>query len=105
MIRLGRVIGLKSEKIEEYKKYHAEVWPEVLDKITEYNIHNYSIFYRDGMLFSYFEYTGSNYEEEMQKMASEPVVCKWRELMAAMQVPLYENGKLWTDMEVVFHHD
>ncbi|GAH80677.1 unnamed protein product, partial [marine sediment metagenome] len=32
MRRIGSVIKIKPEKIEEYKRYHASVWPEVLKK-------------------------------------------------------------------------
>jgi L-rhamnose mutarotase len=107
MIRVGRVIGLKPEKLGEYKKYHTEIWPEVLKKITEYNIRNYSIFYHNGKLFSYFEYIGNNYKKDMEEMACEPTIKKWRILMADMQIPLEneETEKLWADMEEVFHHD
>lgn len=33
MKRFGQVIGLKPEHFEAYKKYHAAVWPEVLEVI------------------------------------------------------------------------
>jgi len=39
----GSVIGVRPEKLEEYKKLHAAVWPAVLDMIREVNIRNYSI--------------------------------------------------------------
>ena len=56
MKRYGSVIGLKAEKIDEYKRLHAEVWPAVLAKISECNIQNYSIYLREpeNLLFSYF---------------------------------------------------
>ncbi len=64
MKRYGMVIGVRAEKIDEYKKLHAAVWPDVLKMIQQCNIRNYSIYLRqldDGQhyLFSYFEYTGS----------------------------------------------
>ena len=36
--RYGMVIGLNADKIGEYKKLHAAVWPDVLQQITECNI-------------------------------------------------------------------
>ncbi len=42
--RMGMVIGLKPEKIAEYKKLHASVWPEILALISQCNITNYTIF-------------------------------------------------------------
>jgi L-rhamnose mutarotase len=41
--RYGMVIGIKPEKIEAYKKLHAAAWPDVLKKIKECNIRNYSM--------------------------------------------------------------
>ncbi|MFA5154525.1 MAG: L-rhamnose mutarotase, partial [Clostridia bacterium] len=48
MQRMGSVIQVKPDKLEEYKKLHADAWPGVLDMIRKCNIRNYSIFYRDG---------------------------------------------------------
>ena len=44
MQRMGMVLGLKPEKVAEYKRLHAAVWPEVLAMISACNIRNYSIF-------------------------------------------------------------
>ena len=35
MKRYGGVIGVKEEKIDEYKKLQAACWPEILDLISE----------------------------------------------------------------------
>ena len=58
MIRLGMTLGIKEEKIEEYKKLHANVWPEVLENLTELNFKNYSIYLHKNTLFGYVEYHG-----------------------------------------------
>ena len=49
------VIGIKPERIEEYKKYHLNPWPEVLECISEGNIKNFSIYIHGTTLFGYFE--------------------------------------------------
>jgi len=107
MKRYGSVIKVRSEKLDEYKKLHRNVWPDVLKKIKECNIDNYSIYYKDGYLFSYYEYTGDNYEEDMAKMAEDSVTQKWWELCKPCQEPLKtrEKGEWWADMEEVFHQD
>ena len=57
MRRMGLVIGIKPDKIAEYKAYHADVWPEVLEMISACHIRNYTIFLREpeNLLFAYFE--------------------------------------------------
>ncbi len=110
--RYGMVLGVKEDKIDEYKKLHADVWPEVLKMITECNIQNYSIYLRklpDGnhYLFSYFEYTGSDFDADMAKMAADPTTQKWWSVCEPCQVPFEDRaeGEWWTAMEEVFHHD
>ncbi|MGO9409431.1 MAG: L-rhamnose mutarotase [Spirochaetia bacterium] len=107
MRRYGQLIGVKPEKLAEYKRCHARVWPQVLAKITECNIRNYSIYHRDGQLFAYFEYVGSNYAEDMAKMAADPKTQEWWAITKPMQSPIARRGpdEWWADMEEVFHLD
>ena len=56
MQRRAMVIGIKPECIEDYKKYHADPWPEVLECISKGNVKNFSIFIHGTILFGYFEY-------------------------------------------------
>ena len=71
MKRFWQIIGVKPEHFERYKKYHAAVWPEILDMIKQCNIQNYSIFHKDGMLFAFFEYTVNDFAADMALMASD----------------------------------
>ncbi|GMQ57377.1 L-rhamnose mutarotase [Vallitalea sediminicola] len=107
MKRYGSVIKVKSDKLDEYKKLHADVWPDVLKMIKECNIVNYSIYYKDGYLFSYYEYSGNKYEEDMAKMAADPITQKWWEICKPCQEPLTtrKKGEWWADMEEVFHQN
>lgn len=107
MKRYGSIIGVRPEKLEEYKKLHAAVWPEVLQTIRECNIRNYSIYYKDGLLFSYYEYVGTDYEVDMKKMAADPVTQKWWTFCEPCQRPLdtRADGEWWAVMEEVFHTD
>ena len=94
MQRYGMVIEVKPDKIKEYKKLHAAVWPDVLKKITECNIRNYSIYLKDNTLFSYFEYIGNDFNADMEKMAADPTTQKWWDVCKPCQNPLAtrENG-------------
>ena len=107
MKRYGALIKIEPERIEEYKKYHAAVWPEVLQTITDCNIHNYSIFLRDDLLFSYFEYHGEDYDADMAKMAADPKTQQWWAIMNPIQAPIptRKEGEWWAEMEEVFHLD
>ncbi len=105
MTRYGSVIRIKPEKIEEYKRHHAAVWPEVLEMIRRCNIGNYSIFLKDDLLFGYFEYHGADYAADMARMAADRKTQEWWALMMPMQRPLETRaeGEWWASMEEVFH--
>lgn len=107
MKRYGQVIRIKPEKIGSYKEYHASVWPEVLKKIKECNISNYSIFLKDDLLFAYFEYTGQDFEKDMKNMAMHEPTRKWWDIMNPMQIPVDSRaaGEWWANMEQVFYLD
>ena len=107
MKRYGMVLKVRPEKFEEYKRLHRDVWPGVLKTIKECNIQNYSIYHKDGYLFSYFEYGGEDFEADMAKMAADPTTQKWWEVCKPCQEPLKTcaEGEWWADMEEVFHCD
>jgi L-rhamnose mutarotase len=107
MKRFGSVIKVRPEKLDEYIRLHAAVWPEVLKMIKECNISNYSIFYRDGFLFSYMEYTGNDFAADMAKMAADPTTQRWWALCKPCQKPVdsAQSSEWWADMQEVFHVD
>ena len=107
MKRLGSVIKLKPEKLAKYKELHANPWPDVLRMIRECKIRNYSIYYKDGWLFSYFEYYGDDFGADMQKMAANPATQAWWKLTDPCQEPLETRkpGEWWASMEEFFHTD
>ena len=105
--RFGSVLRVRPERFEEYCRAHQAVWPEVLAAITACNITNFSIFHKDGWLFSYFEYHGADYAADMARMAADPATLRWWALMEPMQDPLptRSSGEWWAAMREVFHHD
>ena len=112
MKRYGWVIRLQAEKVEEYKRLHANAWPGVLQMIKACNIQNYSIYLRqldDGQcyLFSYLEYVGSDFTADTAKMAADPETQRWWDVCKPCQQPLTSRreGEWWSDMEEVFHLD
>ena len=107
MRRFGQVIGVDPLQFESYKKYHAAVWPDVLEMITACNICNYTIFHKDNTLFAYMEYTGEDFAADMAKMAAHPKTQEWWAIMEPMQRPVSNRslGEWWANMEEVFHLD
>ena len=107
MQRHGSVLKIRPEKLEEYKLYHKSVWPEVLEMIKKCNIRNYSIYHKDGYLFSYFEYLGDDFEGDIERMSDHPRTQEWwRHTDPCQQpVPSAGEGEWWAPAEEVFHTD
>jgi L-rhamnose mutarotase len=105
MERHGSIIRVKPERLAEYKACHEKVWPDVLAMIKKCHIRNYSIYYKDGFLFSYFEYTGKDFDADMAKMAADPKTQEWWSYVKPMQDPIAtrKDGEWWAEMEEVFH--
>lgn len=109
MQRMGMVIGVEPGKVDEYRKLHASVWPEVLERLKKSNITNYSIFLKEpeNLMFGYWEYTGSNFEADRAALATDPATQEWWKLCGPMQKPLEsrKHGEWWASMEEIFHLD
>lgn len=107
--RIGMVIGVKTDQIKAYEALHAASNPGVRDLLNKYHMHNFSIYIHqldDGKyyLFGYYEYTGTDYKGDMEKLAAEPRNQKWLSVTAPMQVPL-TGEQTWATMKEVYHND
>ena len=56
-------------------------------------------------MFSYYEYTGNNYDADMAKMAADPETQRWWSVCEPCQQPLETRAsdEWWANMEEVFH--
>jgi L-rhamnose mutarotase len=105
--RFGAVIKLRPEHEEEYRRLHGAVPAAVLNRLRDAHIGNYSIFLRDGLLFSYLEYSGEDYAADMALIAQDEATRRWWELTDPCQQPLdtIAPGQWWAPATEVFHLD
>ena len=110
--RVGMVIGLRPRMVESYKLLHKYSWPEVLQKIYEGNIRNYSIYLHKlkdkYYLFSYFEYVGDDFDADMAMIDNEPATIAWIKFTdkgCQLPIPTRDKGEWWAVMEEIFHCD
>lgn len=106
MKRVGFLLKVKSEQVEEYTARHKQVWPEMLDALRRTGWHNYSLYMRpDGLLFGYFE-AEESFEASLDGMSKEEINQKWQASMA----PFFESltgrpDESMVELEEVFHLD
>lgn len=106
MQRVGFVLKVKADKVDEYRRRHKEVWPDMLQALRETGWRNYSLFLRDdGTLFGYVE--ADDFSQAVADMGKREVNARWQAQMSEF----FENiggGAADANMrplEEVFHLD
>jgi L-rhamnose mutarotase len=107
MKRVGFILKVKPDRLDEYRRHHEAVWPEMLQALREAGWHNYSLFVReDGLLFGYFE-TPESLQAAQAAMAEREVNTRWQEFMA----PYFESpnnsrpDEMFVELPEIFHLD
>jgi len=105
--RVASVIKLRAEKEAEYRDLHLHVWPGVATTLRENGVSNFSIFLRDGTLFSYLEYRGDDFAGAMSRIAEDETTKEWWKLTDPCQQPVDSalESEWWAPAEELFHLD
>jgi len=105
--RVASVIRLRPEKEAEYRALHENVWPGVTATLRENGVTNFSIFLRDGTLFSYLEYVGDDFDGAMSRIAEGETTKEWWKLTDPCQQPIDSalDSEWWAPAEELFHMD
>jgi L-rhamnose mutarotase len=104
MKRICFVLQVKPDRLEEYKRRHRAVWPEMLNALRETGWNNYSLFLReDGLLVGYLE--SEDFERARAGMASREVNDRWQSEMQAffVQPQGLTPDRAMQPLEEVFH--
>jgi L-rhamnose mutarotase len=105
-MRIGFILKVKPDMLEEYKRRHANVWPEMQAALRETGWHNYTLFMRgDGMLFGYLE--TPDFEAARAGMAKLEVNARWQAEMGPFfeQLEGQRPDEGMIPLEEVFHLD
>ena len=107
--RVGMVVKIKKEMLEEYKELHADDNAGVRHLLTKYHMRNFSIFLvqlADGEWyeFGYYEYWGDDLEGDMAKLDAEPENIKWLEQCDPMQEGILPGQKGWKIMDRIYYN-
>src|SRR5262249_3548655 len=78
---------VRPDRINEYRRRHEQVWPEMLGALRRAGWQNYSLFlHDDGLLVGYVEMDGDK-SDAVCAMEREPINAKWQ----AEMTPLFEK--------------
>ena len=94
-----------AELIEQYKKYHEDVWPEIKESILGSGITDMTIYLLANRLFMIMDVDESfSFEAKAAADAGNPKVQEWEALMWKYQepLPLAKPGEKWMLVEKIF---
>ncbi len=104
MERLCFTFKLAPGALPEYVKRHDEIWPEMLEALTESGYRNYTLFHSDGVITGYAE-CHPDIATAAAKMGATEVNQRWAAWFEGLIVDLVdEDGSLFT-ADQVWHHD
>jgi L-rhamnose mutarotase len=91
--------------IAEYRKYHEQVWPEILQSIKDAGVEDMEIYFLGTRLFMIMEVNESfSFEKKARADQTNPKVQEWEQLMWKFQeaLPQAKPGEKWLPMERIF---
>jgi L-rhamnose mutarotase len=80
--RVAFVLTVKPDRVDEYVRAHAEVWPEMLAALKEAGYRNYTIFRDGNRMFGYVETDDA--AASAAAMECSPVNVRWQDAMAEL---------------------
>jgi L-rhamnose mutarotase len=101
--RVCFLLKVRQDRLEEYRRRHEAVWPDMLAALREAGWHNYSLFLRDdGLLVGYLE--TDDFRAAQEAMERTEVNARWQAEMA----PFFEGrggrpDEGMTPLTEVFH--
>ncbi|MCE1253324.1 MAG: L-rhamnose mutarotase [Anaerolineae bacterium] len=105
MKRVGFQFKIRNDRLDEYKKIHKKVWPEMLEALHQSGWFNYTLFLRpDGLIFGYFE-TENGLADAQAKMAGLEINTRWQEFMAPFTDADVRPDESFVELEEYFHLD
>lgn len=100
-------LDLKNDEnlIEEYERYHQNVWPEIIASIKDSGITGLEMYRVFNRLFMIMETDESfSFDKKNEMDAANPKVQEWENLMWHYQqaLPLAKPGEKWILMNKIF---
>jgi L-rhamnose mutarotase len=103
MPRYAFRLRIKADAIQEYERAHKNVWPELLSRLKEVGISDYSIFRRGQDLFLVLRV--ADFEAAWHQLESDPVNLRWQAEVGKYFEPMpdLQSGERFAMMSELFH--
>lgn len=101
-IRQAFVMSVDPQQVDEYRRRHNPIWPELEETLLAHGVRSYSIFHHPDthQLFAYVEFAS---EEQWNSIADTEVCQRWWKHMAPLMPSDETDRPLSTPLNEVFH--
>jgi L-rhamnose mutarotase len=105
--RYASSVDVVPDKLEEYRALHSSIGSGILENMRTAHISNYTVFMHNTRAYTYFEYAGGDFENDMARMTVETETCMWLDACRTLQykIPGEKSADWWQEMREVFHTD
>ncbi len=104
MERFMWIARVKEGQLEEYKKRHDEIWPEMTEVLNEAGVHNYTIWNYQDKVIGYYECESIEKADYVQ--GNSEVVARWNEYMKdVMEMEFDPVTGSQVRLDQVFYHE
>ena len=93
---------LKLGVVEEYRRRHDEIWPELAQAISDAGIYDYSIFLDEETL-SLFAVLKLREDNRRDELPNDPIMTKWWDYMAPLMEVQPDNRPVEWPLTPLFH--
>lgn len=93
---------LKPHVLEVYKRYHAEIWPELVTLLREAGIHDYSI-HHDAQTDALFATLWRYRDHRMDTLPEADIMRRWWIMMEPLMEINADGSPVSVALETVFH--
>ena len=102
MNRVAFKMKLNPGMVDEYKKRHDALWPELTELLKEQGISDYSIFF-DEETHILFAVQNVSDSDGSQSLGENPIVKKWWAFMADIMETNADNSPVSVPLKEVFY--
>jgi L-rhamnose mutarotase len=102
MERLAFKMKLNAGQLKEYKKRHAQIWPELQELLRASGIHDYSIFF-DEETNNLFATLKVDDRYAFDQLPNDPLMKKWWAFMKDIMATNSDHSPVSIHLKEVFH--
>ncbi len=104
MQRVAFKMTLKAGCLEEYRKRHDQIWPELASALKKAGVRDYSIFFDESTL-TLFAVQRLEPGHCAEQLPAQEIVRQWWDWMAPLMEVHPDNSPVTAPLQEVFHQD